>query len=285
MKRVVACCFLAITFCFSFLPSCMNDIDLLNISSDIQWSGSLAIPIGEANLSMEELVHQLDSQNILVTEGQEILYRQVDSIESGFREIDPLKYSQPLSMSIPVSPMGTQIIPANSSFSVTSSGTIDLGLNRSPEEIIDSIQIRSATLTVNVSVANITSLSPGNATVTLEFLQERVRKSDGSPLRIVYVPADFNQADSIPIRDVVINTAQAIGIPVTVKVELKAGNSPVTVGPSSKVNVKLEFTQLQFEVAYGKFEPADIATKTFKLFLDLPSFTSDGNFKFADPRM
>lgn len=283
MKRVVACCFLAITFCFSFLPSCMNDIDLLNISSDIQWSGSLAIPIGEANLSMEELVHQLDSQNILVTEGQEILYRQVDSIESGFREIDPLKYSQPLSMSIPVSPMGTQIIPANSSFSVTSSGTIDLGLNRSPEEIIDSIQIRSATLTVNVSVANITSLSPGNATVTLEFLQERVRKSDGSPLRIVYVPADFNQADSIPIRDVVINTAQAIGIPVTVKVELKAGNSPVTVGPSSKVNVKLEFTQLQFEVAYGKFEPADIATKTFKLFLDLPSFTSDGNFKFADP--
>jgi hypothetical protein len=284
MKRVVTYCFLAITFCFSFLPSCMNDIDLLNVSSDIQWSGSLAIPIGEANLSMEELVHQLDSQNILVTEGQEILYRQVDSIESGFREIDLLEYSQPLSMSIPVSPMGTQTIPANSSFSVTSNGTIDLGLNRSPEEIVDSIQIKSATLTIKVNVANIVSLSPDSTRITLEFSPERVRKSDGSPLSIVYVPAGFNQAASIPIQDVAINTAHASGIPVAVKVELKAGNSPVTVRPSSMVNVELKFTQLQFKVAYGKFEPAEIATTTFKLNLDLPSFTWDGNFKFADPR-
>lgn len=75
----------------SFLFSCTNDVDLSDISTDIQWDGALSIPVGEINVNIENLLAQIDSQKVLTTEGEEIIYQNEDSTAFRFRDIDLAK--------------------------------------------------------------------------------------------------------------------------------------------------------------------------------------------------
>jgi len=286
MKSSASHFLVAIFLSVLILPSCMNDVDLTNISDKVQWNGSLAVPVGEAALTLEDLLAQLDSQNILITEGQEILYQDSDSIDFKFREIDLAKYSQSLVKSFNVSPV-VITIPTNTTFpSLISEENIDLGLNNSPsDERVDSAVIYSANLSVKVNVENINNINPDSLKLTLEFPTDKVHAKNGSPIKIEFTPGTFNHPENVTIRDFVINTSgNATGIPVTLKLDITTGSSPVTVGPSSLVGVELKFTGFNFKVAYGFFTPAVIATKTLTQDLDLPSFTDDGSFLFANPK-
>lgn len=263
----------------------MNDVDLTNISDKFQWNGSLAVPVGEATLTLEDLLAQLDSQNILITEGQEILYQDSDSTTFRFRDIDLAKNAQPLNTSFTFST--SQTIPANTSVAFENDlGNIDLGLNtNSDEERVDSAVIYSANLLVKVNVENINNIDPRNLKLTLDFPTNKVRKKDGSQIKIEFTPGTFNHPENVTIRDFVINTSgNESGIPVTLKLDITTGSSAITVDPTSVVGVELKFTRFDYKVAYGFFAPAVIATKTLKQDLDLPSFTDDGLFLFANPK-
>jgi len=286
MKSSASHFLVAIFLSVLILPSCMNDVDLTNISDKVQWNGSLAVPVGEATLTLEDLLAQLDSQNILVTEGQEILYQDSDSIDFRFRDVDLAKYSQSLEKSFNVSPVDITI-PANTTFpSLISEENINLGLNSTSDERVDSAVIYSANLSVKVDVQNINDINPRNLKLTLEFPTDKVRAKNGSPIKIEFTPGAFNHPENVTIRDFVINTSgNASGIPVTLKLDITTGSSPVTVGPSSVVGVELKFTGFNYKVAYGYFTPAVIATKTLTQDLDLPSFTDDGLFLFANPKV
>ncbi|NLJ21228.1 MAG: hypothetical protein GX429_08975 [Bacteroidales bacterium] len=263
----------------------MNDVDLTNISDKFQWNGSLAVPVGEATLTLEDLLAQLDSQNILITEGQEILYQDSDSIDFRFREIDLAQYSQSLVKSYNVSPI-VVTIPARTTFPTLSSNeNIDLGLNNSPnEERVDSVVINSAVLSVKVTVENI-NINPGNLKLKLNFPIDKVHATNGSSVNISFTPTAFNQAENVTISNFVINTSgNATGIPLTLQLDITTGSLPVTVGPTSKVGIELKFTGFDYKVAYGFFTPAVIATKILTQDMDLPSFTDDGLFLFANPK-
>ncbi|MBP7152537.1 MAG: hypothetical protein KBA43_07740, partial [Paludibacteraceae bacterium] len=263
----------------------MNDVDLTNISDKFQWNGSLAVPVGEATLTLEDLLAQLDSQNILITEGQEILYQDSDSIDFRFREIDLAQYSQSLVKSYNVS-SSVVTIPANTPILTLSDYVnINLGLNNSPsEERVDSAIINSAVLSVKVTVENI-NINPGNLKLKLNFPIDKVHATNGSSVNISFTPTAFNQAENVTISNFVINTSgNATGIPLTLQLDITTGSLPVTVGPTSKVGIELKFTGFDYKVAYGFFTPAVIATKTLTQDLDLPSFTDDGLFLFANPK-
>jgi hypothetical protein len=285
MKSSASHFLVAIFLSVLILPSCMNDVDLTNISNKVQWNGSLAVPVGEATLTLEDLLAQLDSQNILITEGQEILYQDSDSIDFRFRDVDLAKYSQSLEKSFNVSPVDITI-PANTPFpSLISEENINLGLNSTSDERVDSAVIYSANLSVKVNVENINNINPNNLKLTLEFPTDKVHKKNGSPIKIEFTPGTFNHPEIVTISDFVINTSgNASGIPLTLKLDITTGSSPVTVGPSSVVDVELKFTSFNYKVAYGYFTPAVIATKILTQDLDLPSFTDDGLFLFANPK-
>jgi len=285
MKSSASHFLVAIFLSILILPSCMNDVDLTNISDKFQWNGSLAVPVGEATLTLEDLLAQLDSQNILITEGQEILYQDSDSIDFRFREIDLAQYSQSLVKSYNVSPI-VVTIPARTTFPTLSSNeNIDLGLNNSPnEERVDSVVINSAVLSVKVTVENI-NINPGNLKLKLNFPIDKVHATNGSSVNISFTPTAFNQAENVTISNFVINTSgNATGIPLTLQLDITTGSLPVTVGPTSKVGIELKFTGFDYKVAYGFFTPAVIATKILTQDMDLPSFTDDGLFLFANPK-
>jgi len=264
-----------------FFVSCTNDVDLTNISSDIQWDGALAIPIGEANLNIENLLAQIDSQKILITEGEEIIYQSEDSTIFRFRDIDLTKNAQPLNISFifPIS----QTIPANNSYSFEKPNElINLGINTSPEEQIDSVRINNALLSIKIVSENL-SISPNNVELILEFPQNKVRHFNGDTVCVNYKPADFNNPTVKEINNFIINTSQSSTIPFTLKLKFTAGSVPITIYPSSKIDVEIKFTHFDFEVAYGFFAPGSIATSTQQQSLDLPSFIED--FQFVDPQV
>ncbi len=285
MKSSASHFLVAIFLSILILPSCMNDVDLTNISDKFQWNGSLAVPVGEATLTLEDLLTQLDSQNILITEGQEILYQDSDSIDFRFREIDLAKYSQSVVETFNISPGGNSSIQANKTVSITPiNDNINLGLNSTSDERVDSAVINSAVLSVKVTVENI-NINPGNLKLKLNFPIDKVHATNGSSVNISFTPTAFNRAENVTISNFVINTSgNATGIPLTLQLDITTGSSAITVDPTSVVGVELKFTRFDYKVAYGFFAPAVIATKTLKQDLDLPSFTDDGLFLFANPK-
>jgi len=266
----------------SFLFSCTNNVDLSDISTDIQWDGALAIPVGEINVNIENLLAQIDSQKVLTTEGEEIIYQNEDSTAFRFRDIDLAKNTQPLNTSFPLPP--SQTIPANQSANFENNlGSIDLGLNTHPdEERIDSVKINSATLSIKISTENL-SISPNNIELTIEFDTNHMRTFEGNPIAIIYNPSSFNQPAEIAIQNFVLNTSQSSSIPLILKLKITAGNSPINISPLSKITIEVKFTHFDFEVAYGFFAPGSIATVMQQQSLDLPSFIED--FQFVDPQV
>lgn len=267
----------------SFLFSCTNNVDLSDISTDIQWDGALAIPVGEINVNIENLLAQIDSQKVLTTEGEEIIYQDEDSTAFKYRDIDLAKNALPLkaSFTFPTS----QTIPANQSKSFEMSpGGIGLGLNINPaEERIDSAKIQSAILSIKISPENLT-ISPNNIELTIEFATSHMQTFNGEPVTVSYNPSFFNQAEEKAIRNFVLNTSQSSIIPLILKLKITAGNSPINISPLSKITIEVKFTHFDFEVAYGFFAPSVDALVIEQQHLNLPSFTNDGDFQFANPQ-
>lgn len=286
MKPTIHPFLVAISMSLVILTSCLNDVDLTNISGEIQWKGALAAPIGTANLKLEDLVAQLDSQKILTASGEEFLYQDSDNVEFQFRQINLIQNALPLNKSLYVSPETTITIPANTQIpTISSDENIQLGINSSQDERIDSVKISSAVLSVKVTVDNL-SVNPNNVKFTLDFPLSKVKHYDGSLVEAVYTPSSFNQAQNIALSNFTINTSDSgSSIPITLKLDITTGNLPVRVSPSSKVNIELKLTSMQFDVAYGYFAPSSIASKVVQQSLNLPDFTKDGAFKFADPKI
>jgi len=266
----------------SFLFSCTNNVDLSNISTDVQWDGAIAIPIGEANLNIENLLDKIDKNNVLTTEGEEIIYQNEDSTAFRFRDIDLAKNAQSLSTSFPLPP--SQTIPANQSANFENNLGIDLGLNAHfKEERIDSAKIQSAILSIKISPENL-AISPNNIELTIEFATSHMQTFNGEPVTVSYNPSFFNQVEEKTIRNFVLNTSQNSIIPLILKLKITAGDSPINISPSSKITIEVKFTHFDFEVAYGFFAPSVDAMVIEQQHLNLPSFTNDGDFQFANPQ-
>ena len=61
MKKNSVIRFLSLSLISSFsLTSCMTDVDLTNISDNLKIDQSLVLPLGEASLTLQDILNQLD---------------------------------------------------------------------------------------------------------------------------------------------------------------------------------------------------------------------------------
>jgi len=278
--------------CSTVLTSCMNDVDLLNISNEIKIDESLVLPIGEANMSLEEilanqkLMAEVDSQGLIISQGIEVLFQDTSSVSFKFREIDLAGTSQKLSLPYFVSPVEV-VIPPNTNFpTINSDNNIDLGINSQPSvERIDSVRIGSATLGIKVTVTDL-AINPSDLKLILSFPDDRLRMRDGSSNAIHFSPKVFGQTDNVQINNFVMKTSGGVSeLPIRMKIDFKSGNQPLTVGPASKIEVELKFNKLDFEVAYGLFQPSVLASSTIQTPIEIGSTLSGAVLKFANPTL
>jgi len=277
----------------TILTSCMNDIDLLNISKEIKIDESLVLPIGEANMSLDEilanqdLMAKIDSQGLFLSQGIEILFQDTSKVSFKFREINLAGSTQTLLKSLYVSPFGDFVFPPNTSIpTLTSSDNINLGINSNPNvERIDSVKIGSATLSIKITVTDL-AINPSDLKLTLSFPENRLRMRDGSSNTIRFSPKVFGQIDDVPITNfVMITSGDASELPLQMNLDFKSGSQPLKVGPTSKIDVQLKFNKLDYEVAYGFFQPAILASSTIQTPIELSSSVSGRVLKFANPTL
>lgn len=285
-KKSIIKCLSALLVSSATLTSCMSDIDLSNISKDVKIDESLVVPIGEASYTIEDLIKKFDTKGTFTInpDSADVFFDQVANSEFKFREIDLLKYSQELDKSFFPSPDFTVVIPANTSFpALVSTDSLKLGLNSDPAtQRLDSVKISSGTLGIQVDKTALVGVSPDNFKLTLELFPNDAKYKK----TISFVPAAFGQVGTVDISNYVMNTSKgASGIPIKFTLSVKTGASSVTVGPTSSIGIKLNFNNLDFDVAYGYFQPSVLATQTLGIPIDISEYFPGGdNLRFANPR-
>ncbi len=243
------------------------------------------MPIGEANVSIIELLDKLDPNKLIKTVGDSIYFQVEDSMEYGFEEFNMLKSALPFSKTFPLTAV---VIPAgNGLFTVASSNEyIDLKLDpNSTSTRIDSSKISSAIITIKIAVTNLPTLSPSNLKLTLNF-PKMFTKFGGVTNQVsppITTPT-FGQSSDILISEFTMDNVSETGTPIGIKLEVKQGASPITISATSNIMVDISFKKIDFKALYGKFELNSKGSTLLTIPLQMLSTLPNG-FHFADPKV
>ena len=180
------------------------------------------------------------------------------------------------------------IQPHQSIPTVYSNDTLKLGINNNQNsDRIDSIKISSAKLNVTLNVSSdLANIDPSRCKITVTFPKNSIRFLDGSSNQLSVMPVAFGQANSLILNNFTINTSSnSSDIPILITIESKAGDLPLTLTQNSTISCKLGFTELNYAVAYGNFEPNVDASNIIQRNIDLDDLFPNGSLKFINPQM
>lgn len=270
-----------------FLVSCEANIDLLNVSPEVSIDPSLIVPLGGASVSLGDLLSTYDTQHLFETNINEFRLQSFDSVDFKLPIINLVDNLSTFTNSFYISPDNIIIFPANSDFpAISELHTIDLGLNSNTAvERIDSVKIAAATIGVKISVNNL-NISPSDLKITFTFSDRKMRMLDGSSSIFTFTPTAYNVTQNINISNFLLNTSNgATGLPLLIKIEAKTGNLPVTIDPSSRIDIQYQFNQLDWAMLYGKFDLSKIATSSQQIAIDLDTKLPTGQFYLANPQI
>ncbi|HZK71315.1 MAG TPA: hypothetical protein VFD03_07330 [Clostridia bacterium] len=257
--------------------ACMSDVELSNISKDILIDESLVVPVGEAGFNVKEMLQKLSIDNQVTTEGTEIYFEQEETSSYDFR-----KFVIPNATLVPnpsfTFPAGNY--PTNTTLTTNIITSLNLGLNSNvANERVDSIKVKSATLNININKG---TLKLSSVKVILKFQGNTARFSNGKDT-ISFTDTKFTGAIDYPISNFVIKPLGTTGLPLQIVVEAKT-NVAQTVSSAQSVSTAISFKNFNFDVAYGAFQPATIATQTQQIPLDVSSYLPNAFLKFANPQ-
>ena len=278
------------TFFLSFsilFVSCEANIDLHNISGEVNLDPSLVVPLGGANVNLGDILAYNVPQKIFETNSTEINFQTFDSTEFKFPTINLLDNAPVLIKTLYISRSDVVTLPAKFNIpTISSDQDFNLGLNTHvATERIDSVKISSATLGIKVTVNNL-DIDPANLKFTLSFSDGKMRMLDGSASSFVFTPKAFNKTEDVNFSNFVMNTSGgANGIPLQIKLDAYTGGLPLTVGPNSKIDIEFKFNQLDWKVMYGKFDLSKIASAAEQVSVDLDKKLPNGVFKLSNPQI
>jgi len=279
---------LAILASVLMFSSCMTDIDLSNISKDVKIDESLVIPVGEANLTVEKIIAKFAKEDFLLIDGDnEVYFHSYDSAEFKFKDFDLadsiLLASENLQPVVATYPAGTPI-PMISKPSI-----LDLGINNGlSQEILDSTIITSASLKIKVRVTpDLAWISPSDMTVNLVFSDSGngIKFLDNQTMPAFH-PIAYDEYITKDLPKFMINsTGGAKSIPYSVQVTIKNQNVPVTFLSSSRIYVDVNFTTVDFEVAYGNLYRPNKNSILELVKFDLATYLPGAYLRFVNPKI
>jgi hypothetical protein len=272
------------------LNSCEADIDIHNISGETSIQPTVVLPIGTASIGLGEFLIN-NKVNGIVAEDDEIYFQDIDTAEFKFRDIG-LNINQLESVERFYLSSGQVVVtkPFSELLINPVSGFIDLGLNsnsNSNEERIDSIIVSSTMLNFQVNVSpTLKNIQPSNLEITLVFPNKAIRKLDGTTSDITFFPTIFGKPNQFLMSNFVINTQDnATGIPIEIRVKVKTGAIPLILDESSMITCSMNFNEMNYKVAYGFFQPDNLANQIVQQFLDTTTNLPNSKLKFQNPKV
>lgn len=269
-----------------------TDIDLSNgFSKEVKLQQSLVLPVGDATITLSDLLSDLENQNRISFDNDSILLQVSDSADVDFPKLNLGSTFTPVQLSFSPFPITAVLNPPYTFPTISTTTNIDLGMNTNiPNERIDSVWVKSMNVgfTLNSNI-----LQASNYKIKLTFPGNKIRNRNGSPIgAIEVIPTAFNSAISYKLSNITMLTAGFPSeIPIKAELLVTSGSTPLNVGPASKVDLKVEIQSLDFDVAFGLFNPQVVGGLPHQFPIDINKSLSEStpNFllgiKFANPRI
>lgn len=278
--------FAAIIFNFIFY-ACSSGIDLSAIDdSSIKLDESLVMPIGEANLTVKDVINRIGLPSELDTASNEInfLWNYADSVqvdEINVNKFHPFdrkyiikNYLQPqlLGVNIPIN----SILPL-----LIINDTLDLDINtNTAKERVDSIKVVASKIEINFDVSDdLKILKPSDFSIQFGFPETNVKTKTGFP---IYHPTTFNQPGNYIIENYTIITHSLRTLPFTIKISLKP-SANFNFSDTSFINLNFKLNKIDYSVAYGLFDLNDKDQKTIEIPFKIEDYLPKANIRFANP--
>ncbi|MEI8087180.1 MAG: hypothetical protein WCG93_13300 [Paludibacter sp.] len=292
MKKQTILKFLSLLWVSAFFISCDPGVDLSKLDTSMQIDQSLVVPIGEANVSIQDLLTQLKFDNALGTDPDSILFE--TNLEKSYSvpPMNLLKNAVTFKKSFPITvPFPLPFIPVDPNTDITpyigsNEFPIDLGYNSNASERMDSVDVNLATLGITITdVSGIVNFATGAKIDPKDLIVKLIfpKIKQGGNILKVDVPTDkaFGQLINIDIPNFKMYTQSSIGLPM--QIEFKTGVNKIKINSSANIGFELKMTALNFKVAYGKFAINGLSSNTLTIPLDMLSSIPKG-LRFADPR-
>lgn len=268
------------------LSSCVTDVDLSNLKDNLKIDQSLVLPLGEASLTLADLLNKLDTTDLIATDQNSIFVQYTDSAQVAFREIVINDTSTPLVRDF--SPLPPMTVSPGESVSVSYDDFLDLGVNQNlSDQRVDRLKANSVVLSMQIDKSNIDVL-PENVKITLTFPNTSFTFDNGGGSVIEFTPTVFGTPTEMIIPAFTMNTPGGVlGMPVNIKLDVIAKATPIAVSANSSIKATVNFKKVDFKIAFGYFTPK-IATTNIEQTVDLGDFQSSlpkGLFRLADPQI
>lgn len=268
--------------------ACTTEVDWDSLGDNLKIDQSLVLPIGEATLTLEDILNQLDSVDFINSGESEIFVEYSDTLSWGVREYKMNLNTVPIEKAVQPSPNTITPIPANFKISFPFDEVLELGLNANPlDQRVDYVRVNSAKLKITLNKSNL-DINPENVKVTLTFPEQKVVFDNPAITSIVHTPTSFGTEHVINLSSFTMRTYNSTSsIPLHIVLDITTGNSPIVASPASTVNFKLDISDFDMKVAYGFFKPT-ISDEAQIETVDLGDFQKDlpdGLFKLSDPQL
>ncbi|MFT3753877.1 MAG: hypothetical protein QM800_13695 [Paludibacter sp.] len=292
MKRNCRLKFLSIICVFPFfLLSCNSGIDLTDIDDpSIKYDASLGLPLGEANLTVKDVINKIGLPSGVDTLANEIYQQWTFTDEMGFKTLslaDSIKLFDkkyypndyiPSAIGIP--------LPVNSTIPIEIPDSFDLGVNGNvSEQRVDSIKINSSQIDINFDVSDDLKarfLSASDFTIQFLFDDNYIKVDNGQIP--TYNPQQYNENGKISIGKYTMFLKGIKKLPYKILITINP-SVPVTLTPLSYVNINMKFSNIDFAVAYGFFNLTDVQQKMVKIPFKIEDYLPNMDLKFADPQV
>ncbi len=291
MKKGIVSSLILFTGLLSATFTSCNDVDLVNFSKDIKIQESLVTPIGEAQVSLGDLLNVVGEQDLVGTDADSIYLQISDSLEFKYKIFNVNKYIEPLTFTF--TPFQTnQTLPPNFSFPVIeSTEDVNLGINTDiTNQRVDSVWINSVKFNVSLD-ANVGSAD--NYSYEVSFPGNNLRYANGNPIELTGTFSSFNQIDEVVLKDLKLYTTNASSVlPIKLKIIAITGNTTTNVDSQTTINVTTELKEIDYEVAFGLFDPQPKEANPYTLNFNLSEYLRDVipanisyNMKLANPKI
>jgi hypothetical protein len=271
------------------LVSC-TEIDLTNISKDVNVQETLVLPIGEANITLGDLLSNVGSQDNVTFDSDSILLQVNDSNDIEAPTYDFQSNFNPTDLTFSPFPTNRVLNPPYTFPAIGTTSSINTGLNTDiTKQRVDSIRLKTMSFSISL---NSNMLTADNYRFIVTFPGDRLKYQNGNSITIDAKPLFFNVPVNITLYNVVMyTTGTSAVLPIKADILVTPGNSSISVGPTSTIALKIDVKSLDFDVAFGLFDLQKVGAQPLEIPFDLKSSFASSmpnlslGLKLANPKI
>lgn len=275
--------FLLPAFICLFLVSCLSDLDLTNISKDVQLDQSLVLPVGSVRISVQDLLDKYGLPLNIDTADSELNYSNNFDHEISLDKVELndsiIPFEEAFSLPPAILPAGLPLAipPIDVNLDFMSNQNADNGR-------IDKILVNSMLLDAKIDVPDdLKNIPASDFKVELVFNDSDIHFDNG--VNPVISPVAYKVTKQLPIGSYALFLNGRQAIPFKLKISINPQAQPIVITSGSYVSLKMNFSAIKTKAVFGFFKIHENVEDIFSIPIDLNGVFPGSHFIFANPSL